>query len=154
MLLRAQGVLHFCYSMNVSHPVPSPFHLCRSSEQDTTHVLCVADQKDIFVLLLLAASAAVLGELLHGIPPKAKLMSLSSPPQTHTLTHTHTHILPPWACRESVQYYHRSISFLCSPPASESLLWGSLSSIFTCIFIFNILLCIKSKIFSFMNQFA
>lgn len=48
MLLYAQGVF--------SHPVPSPFHLCRSSEQHTTHVVCAADQKHIFVLLLLGAA--------------------------------------------------------------------------------------------------
>lgn len=47
------------YAQGVSHPVPSPFHLCRSSEQHTMHVVCAADQKDIFVLLLLDAAVKV-----------------------------------------------------------------------------------------------
>jgi len=57
----------FCYRTNVSRSVPSPFHLCQSSEQDTIHVICAADQKDISCLLLVAASVAVLGELMNSV---------------------------------------------------------------------------------------
>lgn len=126
--------------MNVSHPVPSSFHLCTSSNQDTSHVICIPHQKDSFCFAAADFFSCSAWRTHAWCSIKVKTCVIIP------ATYTHTHILLPCACRESVQYYHRSTSSLCPPPASESLLWGSTSFIFACIFIFNIYMIVMYQI--------
>lgn len=84
MLLCAQGVPHFCCRMNVSHIVPFPLRLCRS-EQDTTHGICVADQKDrgFFAAACCFTCSAWRTPAWHSVKRKKHTLS-SFPPHTHT----------------------------------------------------------------------